>query len=87
MPSTMDMLNCYDGEFNVVSTGQPNITTDSNNGYCVTVGLALQQDKVYSVCGIITYNTGEQLMTNVVNISKYSISCRIIIYSYMYRYI
>ena len=71
MPSAFDMLiNCTDGDFNIVSTGQSNIATDDEDGYFITVGLALQQNEVYSICGNITYSTGEQFMTNVISISK-----------------
>ena len=70
-PHTIEIMSCVNDDCTVVSTDVAHSISDDGS-FMVTANLSLNAKEWYSICANITYETGEYLITNKVEVSKYS---------------
>ena len=66
-------MSCDNDDCTVVSTDVTHSINISDDGsFMVTANLSLNANEQYSICANVTYEIGEYLITNKVEISKYT---------------
>ena len=64
-------MSCDNDDCTVVSTDVTHSISDDGS-FMVTANLSLNANEQYSICANVTYETGEYLITNKIEVSKYS---------------
>ena len=70
-PHTIEIMSCDNDDCTVVSTDVTHSISDDGS-FMVTANLSLNAKERYSICANVTYETGEYLITNKVEVSKYT---------------
>ena len=64
-------MSCDNDDCTVVLTDVTHSINDDGS-FMVTANLSLNANELYSICANVTYETGEYLITNKIEVSKYT---------------